>query len=545
MEPRAHKSVSTRDGKRIRRRPTFDGRPSIITNVSGAPWHPVLIASTFVLGQYLDLLLHPADLVRPLVLTIAVTLAFLVAATLVLRSGDRGALLTTALILALLSKPLAEATFVLIGRMPIVAVVFVGAGGLLVAIGLRVLAKRLAGLGALTRALNTFAVLFSLVVVAGAVPTGFPTALAPDLVGRPSNALPLSGDPDIYIVLLDAYPGAGTLERVFEFDNGEFLSALENRGLEVADRSRANYWFTSLTLASLFHMQPVTDVPALSAIIDGRTAPNPQWRQALNDAPAFDILRNRGYRITSIASGWADVAVRSVDTFVDGGQLNDFETHLLRATFTGNLIERVHPQYFVHQQRSRIDSVFDAVIEVSSANSVRPRFVFAHVPAPHPPISVTADGGYAQWSDADSFFGITTSQMGISVDEYERRFLGQLRYVNRRALEVVDAIVEADEDAIVVVMSDHGPGNPGDGLDLDEVDALARLSNLLAIRHPGRDALLPDDASPVNLLPALFNAYFGTELPYHANTSFRSTVFGTDEKYRELKSIPESELSHP
>lgn len=36
-----------------------------------------------------------------------------------------------------------------------------------------------------------------------------------------------------------------------------------------------------------------------------------------------------------------------------------------------------------------------------------------------------------------------------------------------------------------------------------------------AARTPGHGTLFPDDMSPVNLMPILLNAYFGTDLEVH------------------------------
>jgi hypothetical protein len=505
--------------------------------------HPMLIASTFVVAQYLNLLVHPAEGVRPMVFALLAALGIVVASSALLRSRDKGALFATGLVLVVMSKPLVAATSELAGRQPLITAVFVGAAMLATAIATRLLSRSRASLVRVNRGLNTFAALLLAVVLVTAIPSGFPFSLVADL-GRPTSDPAFSStDPDIYVVMLDAYPGSSTLERVFEFDNGAFLSQLEDRGLDVATEARANYWFTSLTLASLFHMEPVTEVPGLAAITEGRSPAQPRWRQLTGEAPVFEILRGRGYRLVTVASGWTEVSLRSADTFVDTGQANDFEIHLLRETFLGDAIGLLFGQFFVVQQRDRIDSVFDAVLAASSEAGRRPLFVFAHVPAPHPPLAVEADGSEAEWATADAFYGITTSQMGITTDDYKARFLEQLEYANRRTLEVVDAILEADKSAIVIVMSDHGPGNPGDGLAARDIDERARLFNLAAVRHPWRNFRVPNDLSPVNLFPMLFNAYFGMDLPLHDNTSFRSTVFGTAAKYRSLAPIPEWQLT--
>lgn len=506
------------------------------------PFHPFLFAAVLVLGPYLELMAHPGAVVRPLLAAIALSASVFAVASLVSRSVTVGALGATGLLLVLALKPITVAVLVLAASQPVVAALLVGAtvAGLVV-LG-RIAWRRRFTAASATRWLNISSVLFLLIVILGAIPRGLPTALLQDFSRPDTLGAAQEGDPDIYLLLLDAYPGSETLRQVFGYDNDRFLEALEDRGLDVVEGSRSNYWFTSLTLGSVFHMRPLHEVGAFADVIEGRVAPQPTWRQAVNDAPAFDILRDRGYRVAAVAPGWVDVAVRSADEFIDGGQLSDFEVHLMRTAFIADLVELVDPDFFVSQQRQRIDSVFDAVIGLSISSGDGPRFTFAHVPAPHPPLAVTADGSTASWPGADEFYGITTGQMGISPDEFKNRFVEQLRYTNRRTLNAIDVIIENDEDAVIVVMSDHGPGDPGDPGDPEGIEVAARLRNLIAVRHPGRDSLLPDRSTLVNVLPRLFNAYFDLKLPYQADTSYRSTVFGTDEMFQALEPIPDSEL---
>ena len=66
---------------------------------------------------------------------------------------------------------------------------------------------------------------------------------------------------------------------------------------------------------------------------------------------------------------------------------------------------------------------------------------------------------------------------------------------------------------MVILFSDHGPdvrlnwGNPADpGLH-------DRVSNFFAARTPGKPSLFPDDITLVNVIPILFNSYYGMDLP--------------------------------
>jgi hypothetical protein len=85
---------------------------------------------------------------------------------------------------------------------------------------------------------------------------------------------------------------------------------------------------------------------------------------------------------------------------------------------------------------------------------------------------------------------------------------GQVQHLNQLVVATVDQIVAADPQAVVVVMSDHGSRPPG-------APREALLQNLLAVRSPGRPAVVASDAHLVDLFAAIFDAYFGTQSPRH------------------------------
>jgi hypothetical protein len=87
----------------------------------------------------------------------------------------------------------------------------------------------------------------------------------------------------------------------------------------------------------------------------------------------------------------------------------------------------------------------------------------------------------------------------------------------------------------VIVMSDHGSESRLDWADASRSDLQERFSNLFAARTPARTALFPDDTTPVNLFPLLFDAYFGESIPVHEARFFLSP---TDDKL-EFTEIPD------
>lgn len=96
------------------------------------------------------------------------------------------------------------------------------------------------------------------------------------------------------------------------------------------------------------------------------------------------------------------------------------------------------------------------------------------------------------------------------------RLVGQIEFLSRFVLDVIDQLVGSDPDA-VVILSDHGVRMPGDD------DSLFR--NFMAARTPGHPGLHGEAPTPVSVLPRIINAYFGGDLELQPDDRF---VGGTD-----------------
>src|SRR6188472_659615 len=68
-------------------------------------------------------------------------------------------------------------------------------------------------------------------------------------VGGGRQVSVLGYNPDIYYIIVDGYARADVLQKYYDFDNSEFLAALGKRGFALNDHSRANYYWTFLSLA--------------------------------------------------------------------------------------------------------------------------------------------------------------------------------------------------------------------------------------------------------------------------------------------------------
>lgn len=354
---------------------------------------------------------------------------------------------------------------------------------------------------------NTLGIALSLVAVVSAVASG-----AIHLNVEPARANSAGGSaPSIYLILLDGYPRADTLEGEFGFRSDRFFGELSSRGFDVSPQSRSNYNTTLLTLSSTLHMRYVESIDGLRG---AGSAPQSQARAltaAINNAPVPDMLRAAGYEIIAVPSWYGEAALTGADEVHTSGRMTLFEEQLLRLSTLGNLVLRVNPDIVAAEQRQSVQHAFAKIAELATASAdAEPRLVFAHVFSPHAPAIFNADGSPRAappcYPMACSFNVTEAAGLGQSFGEYGQALVGQLEYLQGEILTLVDEIVAADPNAVVVLFSDHGAR-------YDRNDRAEQFKTFFAARTPHHDELFPADVSPVNIFPTLFNAYFDAELP--------------------------------
>jgi hypothetical protein len=360
------------------------------------------------------------------------------------------------------------------------------------------------------RAMGTLTVAFATVVVVTGI---FGGALGlPRLPPAPTVPAAASGDPpDLFVILLDAYARADTLARL-GFDNRPFLDELNQRGFQVAEHSRSNYSRTGLTLASMFNMAYLHDIPALASPPAGYN----QQHRLLGDTlhagnPALDTLEAAGYETFSIPSRAAQYAIEPVDQVLAGSELDNFEIHLVCKTALGVVSPPLAIGTIYDQQRARIREAFATAASLAVAPHERGRFVFTHVMAPHPPFIFDAKGRPAAVPELPSVCGALEPSGDPALAQ--ARYLDQLTFLNILVLEAVDRILAAEPDALIVLMSDHGSR-------LDSTDFAESTANFMALR--AARVAVPSTMTPVALFPMLLNGYLGTRLQVPEPRSFAS-----------------------
>ena len=220
-------------------------------------------------------------------------------------------------------------------------------------------------------------------------------------------------------------------------------------------------------------------------------------------------LEKAGYEYVHIEGGWGGSRCGvAVDDCLRTDWFEETSMALAARTPFGALIESAVGHSFSHTALSALDRL----VEVADENR-GPRFVFAHVLLPHPPLHVTAACEVRPKSDLR---GLNVAAPWQPPEEQARRRAGyaaQVECVNARILEFVERV---DRDAIVLIVSDHGPDSRGQllkptGLWNDQ-DISERMSTFAAIRIQNRCSLNAGDIG-VNLFRTVFRCAFDADLP--------------------------------
>lgn len=401
----------------------------------------------------------------------------------------------------------------------------------LIGLGIVFFTWRLKALGEVTMILNVVA--FGLVALSGGN-TAAAVAKQGDVafqanIGKRSEKLPeTSGDTtkrDIFYLIFDRYGSAPVLDKYLGFDNSAFVEALEERGFFVADGSLANYPTTAHSVASSLNMEYLDDLEKE----EGRKSDD--WKplyRTIVDPKVARFLREQGYRYAHVGP-WYDPTASDPTAHINYhyDKRSEFTRVLLETTIVQPIAKRVG---FLREldgrqvSHNQIKFQFESILDASELPG--PTYTFAHLLIPHEPFTFAADGSYR------------------TADEVERiswvdGYTGQVEYVNRRILEVVDRLMAGPDhtDPIIILQADEGPkrfdwtyGGERRWSEATDDELELKFGILNAYRLPGQQDDLYSDITPVNSFRIVLNRYFGTDLKMLDD---RMIVYGDgDEPYR-------------
>jgi uncharacterized membrane protein YidH (DUF202 family) len=326
--------------------------------------------------------------------------------------------------------------------------------------------------------------------------------------------------PDIYYVMLDMYTSTDYMKEAFGYDNQPFIDALKSRGFYIADHCRSNYSVTCYSLPTVMNLNYVHNL--LPGVTKEVLPPYELMAGLIQNNVVGEYLRERGYEYVTYDSGLAFSQIYVADDYLTPKsrppkRLVAAETlppQFMLTSYQAQLASMTPLRSFLLSDQSMTGrNIWDPDFKVRGLpfilgtlghlqRSGKPLFVFAHILSPHPPHRFDASGNI-----------LPTSL------PHKEGYVGELQYLNKRLLEVADAIQKRDPHAVIIFQGDHGPWTdyfggltawPG------TEDALVRertsILNAIYLPDESARAALYRSISPVNTFRVVFNAYLNTKL---------------------------------
>ena len=296
--------------------------------------------------------------------------------------------------------------------------------------------------------------------------------------------------PNIYFIILDEYAGFIQLKNDFNFDNSNFSIELEKRDFFVGNESFSNYPNTSLSVPSIMNMIYFDFIPDKL----GKDSKNIRVvEKMINENNVMKILQANGYKITTLDG----VVGRIPNTYLADITLcsSIFDINPdIRKNFALVYVPIVGLQELVFSEviRSKLECSFSALIDFNE-DPKNPDFVVAHLRFPHSPYIYDSFGNSISINDRGD----------------KNAYLEQLKFANKKTLEIIDSIQERSSENIIIVISDHGY-RPYINWENPTIDDYIRGFNILAAYYlPGEEK--HEKIAPVNIFRTIFNSYLGMD----------------------------------
>lgn len=200
------------------------------------------------------------------------------------------------------------------------------------------------------------------------------------------------------------------------------------------------------------------------------------------------------------------------------GKWHDLPGQLFKTEFSIAILQTTIARVFMSSfstvgslsSRAEIHHAFEALGSLKPL--AQPRFVFAHVLAPHPPYVVDSVGNAPSSSVNDG-------------DPWENgaAYVAELKYLNDRVLHLIEIIRQRrGRPVMLIIQSDHGPYRAPGWRRAREDFNEERTMNFMALRWPQGDPTEMDGRTPVNLFRVLARQICNADLAILPDSSMFS-----------------------
>ncbi len=341
--------------------------------------------------------------------------------------------------------------------------------------------------------------------------------IAPTLNGYTGNK------PDIYYIILDMYTSDNVMGELMGVKDFHFTDELKKRGFYVAECSRSNYSKTYFSVTSSLNMDYIQN---LTVFNDAKSI-YPYMQQSL----VGRSLEQMGYEVYAFETGYSFTDLKGVDHFLQPMAstkdvlfypgISPFESLILQ-TSAGTILYEYREQiskklqYLIDspyvQHRDRIIYALENLPLLAAEPG--PKFVFAHILAPHDPFVFEENGDPVI---RHSVFSLNDDPEGYNWYSFIAAYNKEVKYLDQVTLKLVDEIIANSESLpVIIIQGDHGL------MRARRQNAHFDIYNAYYFGENSGDGLY-STISPVNSFRIVFNNLFGTNYALLQDQSFESS----------------------
>ena len=330
--------------------------------------------------------------------------------------------------------------------------------------------------------------------------------------------------PDIYYIILDGYAREDVLEELYGYDNRIFLDFLKNNGFYVAEKSQSNYTQTALSIASSLNMTYLDFVPDDAIESNNRDL----LKNLIQDSNLQHFLQNQGYQTIAFTSGYYVTENPDADIYLTPFkfQPTNIESLLFNRSPAKIISDIVNLDLNFDDFDTHHNRVLFSINElgnIPSRETNKPKFIFAHIIAPHPPFVFDQNGNLIEEDQVftfDDIYIVYGSPQG-----YITKYSNQLTYINKILMKTIGKILsDSIIDPIIILQADHGPAAYFNPFSIEISCAAERFSIFNAYYFPeGNQENLYDTITPINSFRILLDQFFHTELGVLEDKSYFSS----------------------
>ena len=264
-------------------------------------------------------------------------------------------------------------------------------------------------------------------------------------------------------------------------------------------------------------------IPTLLPKVPSSSADRAYLDDLISDNLVARTFEQNGYQFIAITSGFPAIVFPKAQMEMHSvGGLSLLETSLINSTPIHESANVGRSMYRI--RRDWLDSAVDSLTGLAGTTS-QPRFIFAHILAPHPPFVFGPHGetnshgkAFGYW-DGDDFI-----KNGQSREDYRAGYAGQVEYMSRRIVKAVETLNSSrGVKPIIIIQGDHGSklNLAQNSLEQTDINECFPILNAYSVPKSIQEKLYPG-ITPVNSFRIIFNELFGQELPLLPDQSWYS-----------------------